>query len=57
MSRQQRAMHGKATSLRVLLARPPQFDIRASKVHVGCCTQQLVPQGKASLRFIGYTDR
>lgn len=34
-----------------------QFDMSVSKVHQLCCKQQLVPQGKFSLRFIGYMDR
>ena len=54
-SRQQRAMRGKAVSPSLKCA--PQFDVGMSKVHLPCCTQPLVPQGKFSLRFIGYMDR
>ncbi|MXQ95231.1 hypothetical protein E5288_WYG006124 [Bos mutus] len=48
-------MRGKATSPSLKCAL--QFDIGMSKAHLLCCTQPLVPQGKFSLRFIGYMDR
>ena len=54
-SRQQRAMHGRAMS--PSLKHALQFDIGMSEVLLLCCTQPLVPQGKFSLRFIGYMDR